>query len=344
MNKVLVVHPGASWSTHDVHVGVVEGLQHHGVFVAEWRLDGRLSMAHNWLHSLWRQKLKHRDGKEWTKPTQADVVHHATVGLVERAIELGISDVLIITAMFLPIERIKLMKQAGLRVWLMCTETPYHMEDETKLAAVCDGVFINDRSAVDAFRAVQPKTAYLKHAYRVGIHDVAANGPVTADVFFCGTLFPERIQWFNAIDWTGIDFHLYARTQDIPRRSRLRQFLKGGVTPNAQVVKLAQQSKISLNLFRAAPVPAESLNPRCYELTAAGACVVSNERAEWHETFGDAALTVSTPQQTGQLLRDLLAHDEYRLKIASAQRAAIAGQHWHQRAREVLDIIHSWHS
>lgn len=344
MNKVLVVHPGSAWSTHDVHVGVVEGLQQNGVYVAEWRLDGRISMAHNWLHSLWRQKLKHRDGKEWVKPTQADVVHHATVGLIERAIELHITDVLIVTAMFLPVERIQLMKQAGLNVWLLCTETPYHMDDETKLAAACNGVFINDRAAIDAFTAVQPRTAYLRHAYREGIHDVPASQPVNADVFFCGTLFPERIQWLNSVDWAGIDFHLYARTQDIPRRSRLRRFLKGGITPNAEVVKLAQQSKVSLNLFRQSSVHAESLNPRCYELTAAGACVLSTDRAEWREIFGDAALIASTPEETSKLLRELLSNNEYRVQIASAQRKLISGNHWTNRARELVTTINTWKS
>jgi hypothetical protein len=341
--KLLVVHPGASWSTHDVHVGVVEGLKANGVSVAEWRLDGRIKMAHNWLHYLWRQKLKVRDGKEWPQPTQLDVLHHATIGVIERAIECDCQDVLIITAMFLPADRISLMRKAGLRVWLLCTESPYHMDDETRIAAICDGVFTNERAAIDAFKAMQPKTAYLRHAYRSGVHDVAVAAATTSDVFFCGSMFPERIAWLTAIDWRGIDFHLYTRTQDLPRNSKLRKFMKGGITPNADVVQLAKASKITLNLFRDASIPADSLNPRCYELAAAGTCLVTNDRAEVRELMPETPI-VSSPEQAGDVFRALLADDVERRRIAAAQQTAIHGQTWTVRARELVDQIQQWHS
>lgn len=339
--NLLVVHPGASWATHDVHVGLVEGLKANGVNVCEWRLDGRMTMAHNWLHYLWRKQKKASQDTAWTKPNQVDVMHHATTGIVERAIEKRITDILIVTAMFIPLDRIELMRRAGLRVWLLCTESPYIMDQELAMAKACHGVWTNERAAVPAFQAVQPNTAYIKHAWRVGVHDVPPARAYSSDVFFCGSMFPERVKWFSEIDWSGIDFHLYCRPVDVPKRSGLHQFLKGGITPNREMIQLAQKSKIAINLFRAAPVAAESLNPRCYELSAAGVCLVSDERAEWHEKFPDAPV-VSSPAATSALLRELLSDESRRQAIAAQQRAAVQSDTWLVRSRQVIEQLTTW--
>ena len=61
--------------------------------------------------------------------------------------------------------------------------------------------------------------------------------------------------------------------------SPLRQYVRGGVTPNDVTAQLYRNAKIGLNLHRTSEyyVPdsqpaangAESMNPRCYELAAA---------------------------------------------------------------------------
>lgn len=341
--KLLVVHPGASYSTHDVHVGLVEGLRANGVQVTEWRLDGRINLSHNFLHYLWRQKLKtHR---EFEKPTQADVLYQATTGLIERAIERGITDLIVVTAMFIQPNRIELARRAGMRVWLLCTESPYQLDDELRLAALCDGVWTNERAAVPLFAAVQPRTAYLPHAYRVGIHDRQpdpTSAAPDADVLFVGSMFDERTKWMSAIDWSGIDLHLYTSRENLPRRSVLRQFLKGDVTPNDVVQRLAQRAKIVLNLFRAAPGRvAESLNPRCYEMAAAGACLVSDPRAELAERL-PMVPTFTTPEQCERVIRNLLADDGQRRRIAADAQAAMRSDTWQRRAAQITDNLQQW--
>lgn len=341
--KLLVVHPGASYSTHDVHVGLVEGLRSNGVQVTEWRLDGRINLSHNFLHYLWRQKLKtHRD---FEKPTQADVLYQATTGLIERAIERGITDLIVVTAMFLQPNRIELARRAGMRVWLLCTESPYQLADELRLAAMCDGVWTNERASVPLFADVQPRTAYLPHAYRVGVHDRLPDpkSPAPeADVLFVGSMFDERTKWMSAIDWSGIDLHLYTSRENLPRRSVLRPFLKGDVTPNDVVQRLAQRAKVVLNLFRAAPGQvAESLNPRCYEMAAAGACLVSDPRAELTERL-PMVPTFTTPQECERVIRDLLADDRRRRQVAADAQAAMRSDTWQRRAAQITDNIQQW--
>jgi len=55
MPKILVVHPGASWSTSDVFDGLVHGLRHWGADVLEYRLDGRIEHEHKAIAALYRR-------------------------------------------------------------------------------------------------------------------------------------------------------------------------------------------------------------------------------------------------------------------------------------------------
>ena len=340
--RMLVVHPGASWATHDVHVGLVEGLKDSGVSVCEWRLDGRIERSHGFLHYLWRQQRRKDKTRKWPKPTAGDVLYQASQGIVERAIEKNCQDVLIVSAMYMLPERIELMKRAGLRVWLLCTETPYDIAAEMRIAALCHGAWTHERSQVDAFRQVQPNTNYLPSAWRKGTH-TPAQVAAECDVFFCGSLFDERVEYLSRIDWSGIDFRLYG--EPINRaKGKLDAYLKGGIIPNETMRDYAQRARIVLNLFRAPKneCAAESLNPRVYEMAAAGVCMVSDYRPEVVDKFGSAVPTFHSPEEAGRVIRDLLADPGRREQNIKNAIAAVEDDHWHSRASQVVADIIQW--
>jgi hypothetical protein len=343
--KLLVVHPGASWSTHDVHVGLVEGLRANGVPLAEFRLDTRIARAHDFLHFLWRRQKKAAPDRAWPKPSSGDVLYQASQGIVERALERGCTDILIVSAMFLLPDRIELARRAGLRVWLLCTETPYEMENELRLAGLVDGVWTHERAAMPAFLKANPCAAYLPHAWRRGVHDQpAAIVPKQSDVLFCGSFFDERIKFFEAIDWSGIDLAIYGGAEMLPAKSPLKRFVRGNIVPNEQLVAIAQRSHLVMNLFRSAPagVAAESLNPRCYEMAAARVCMVSDARAEIAEIFGEAVPTFSTPEEAGTLIRALLADSARLDRLAAEAASAVASSSWVERARQLVADLGKW--
>lgn len=343
--KFLVVHPGASWSTHDVHMGVVEGLRANGIPVAEFRLDTRIDRTHDFLHFLWRRQRKATPERKWPKPSPTDVLYQASQGLVERALERGCTDVLVISAMFVMPDRLELARRAGLRVWLLCTETPYEMENELRLAGLVDGVWTHERAALEAFQAVNARAAYLPHAWRAGVHDAPATEQTTEyDVLFCGSLFEERLRWFEAIDWSGINLALYGVTETIPKESPLRQFIRGSVVPNDALVSLARRSKLVINFFRAPEhgAIAESLNPRCYEMAASGVCMVSDYRPEVAEKFGDSVRTFSTPHEASAVIRSLLVDPEARAQCVAKARQAVALDSWTDRSRLLVDNVTAW--
>ena len=112
------------------------------------------------------------------------------------------------------------------------------------------------------------------------------NGEAPAhDVVFVGTGFDSRVALLSAVDWSGIDLGLYGACGPTCRRStRWRPFVRAGLVDNARTGALYRKARIGLNLYRGTGgAPAESLNPRAYELAADGVFTVAQPRAEQTE-------------------------------------------------------------
>lgn len=342
--RVLLVHPGADWSTADVYDGLAYGLEHHGVTVIPYRLDRRIEASHFALRALWRQKRK--TDPTLARPNTADVIYHAGVGVLEMALRHQVDVVLVVSATLLHPDAIVLLKRAGLRVTVLFTESPYDHEDEARIAALVDGCWTTERTVVAAFRSVNPHTGYLPHGWHPAKHYVAARslGELPAhDVVFVGSGFPERVTWFNAIDWTGIDLGLYGTWHDLGLRPELEACIRARQIANTMTAALYRRAAIGLNLYRRLPsracVPlrlAESLSPRAYELAACGAFQVSDDRAEVHEVFGDLVPTFRTPQEADAVIRYWLADPAGRARVAAQVPACVAEASWLHRAATVI--------
>lgn len=350
--RLLILHPGASWSTADVFDGLVYGLKHHGLQPAFYRLDDRIGWSHNWLHIMRRKKNKERKelGLELLPPpTKADVIYHAGTDALAMALRKQVDVVLVVSAMLLHPDVIVLMKRAGLRVVVLFTESPYDLDDELRTAAMVDGCWTNERSCVPAFKAVNPNSGYLPHAWHPKKHFVRGHEDAhvaSHDVVFVGSGFPERIQWFNSIDWSGIELGLYGTWKRLGLKKELRECVKADQVTNEHAAALYRRAKIGLNLYRslkrAVPnqprslVQGESLSPRAYELAACGAFHLSDDRAEVREVFGDLVPTFRTAADASQLIRQWLADDAGRARVAAALPACVAESSWVERSACVV--------
>lgn len=348
--RVLLLHPGASWSTADVESGLRDGLQHHGVEVIPYRLDQRIEFAHKWLHIMWRQKKK--ETPELAKPNTADVMYHAGVGAIEMALRKQVDVVLVVSAMFLHPDVIAMMKRAGLRVVVLFTESPYDHAEELKIAEMVDGCWTNERATLADFRSVNPHSGYLAHGWHPRKHFVSADVDASIpahDVVFVGSGFPERIEWFNAIDWTGIDLGLYGTWKGLGLKKQVRACIKGDQVNNEMASALYRRAKIGLNLYRTrgmrrtplahadgSKLIPESLSPRAYELAACGVFHLSERRAEVSEVFGDRVPTFTSPLEAAALIRLWLADDATRRDVAAQLPACVAEMSWRHRAMTVI--------
>lgn len=345
--RILLLEPGASWSTADVATGLRLGLEHHGVHVVRYRLDQRIDRAHRWLFYNWRRTK--RSNPAIPKPNTADVFYKAGVEALEMALRFEVDVVLVVSAMFLHPDVITLMKRAGLRVVVLFTESPYDIDKELTVAAMVDGCWTNERSVVAAFQAVNPHSGYLPHAWSPDRHQQGAqpgdDAVLAHDVVFVGSAFRERVAWLSAIDWTGIDLGLYGSWEALGSRHSLRAFVKGGQVDNVTTAALYRRAKVGLNLYRTsigwgrdapAITHAESLNPRAYELAACGSFHVSTYRAEIPEMFGDLVPTCETPGEASDLIRAWLADDAGRTRVQSQLPACVAESSWRDRSTKVI--------
>jgi len=351
--RILLVHPGASFSTADVFAGLDYGLQCHGIQVMPYRLDQRITWAHKWLHQMWRFKKKR--SPDLPKPGPQDVVYQAGCDALNIALRHRVDVVLVVSCMFMHPDVLVMMKRAGLKVVVLFTESPYDEEQEMKIAGlmdgetrVVDGCWTNERASVAHLRTVNPNVGYLPHAFHPEKHFISARqlGELPShDVVFVGSGFNERIAFFNAIDWTGIDLGLYGSWKGLGLKKQAMACVREGNITNDKAASLYRRAKIGLNLYRTskgwgprAPsiVHAESLSPRAYELAACGSFHLSEYRAEVPEMFGACVPTFTSPSEAEALIRTWLAKPDERAAVAAKLPACVAEHSWDQRVTTVI--------
>lgn len=332
--KLLVVHPGASFSTHDVYAGLTEALRDNGHQIYDYALDARIETSGRWLTYCWK-----RSGKATERPGPPDILYHAGEQLVARALRVMPNWVVIVSGMFLHPDVLVLMQRARLKVAILFTESPYDDVQQERLLPWVQLAWTNERTTAQRWGV-----GYVPHAYRPSVHRVQPPDPSVPehDVVFVGTGFQERIDLLETVDWSGVDLGLYGTWEMLGSRNKLRQYVKGNCQDNARTAALYRRAKVGLNLFRTSKgwgretdkvQVAESMNPRLYELAATGCFALSEHRAEVGEVFGGAVPTFKGADELGESVRYWLAHDAERREIAARLPQLVHGHSWSERAR-----------
>jgi len=351
--KLMLVHPGADFSTADIYTGLRGAFERRGVELVLYNLSGRIERSASYLAHLYKKAKK--DGQDVERPNDADVSYLASVGIVERALRHMPDWTLIVSAMYLHPDAVIMLRRAGQKVAILFTESPYDDENQLRLAPYVDACWVNERSSVAKFREINPHTYYYQHALDAQKHTPKADDmDVPAhDVVFVGTGFKERLELLQAVDWTGIDLGLYGTWVLLGARSRLRQYIRGGAIQNEKTAALYRKAKIGLNLHRSSKgfgrdVPhtqgAESLNPRCYELAATGTFFVTDYRAELTDVFGDTVPTFRNARECEEIIRYYLAHEEERRAIAARLPELVKPHTFDARAEQILGVLNGMDS
>lgn len=350
--KFLLVHPGATVSTHDVFMGLMEGLRGGGHEVSVYPLDVKLSAAAHFLNTQ-RNVERETLGIEMPNPNDAEIQLQACEGLVIRAKLSRVDWVLVVSGMFVPLAVIQALRLCGVRVGLVLTESPYDEEFEAKWAANADAVFSNERLTAKKLGA-----HYLPHAWRRDFHDAPLQtlpAMPAHECVFVGTGFSERVEWFTRFVHAGGPLALYG-TWPVPDGHPLVDHIVGdrtdGFVSNQHAVALYAKAGTTLNLYRTSRgatgfseqadhiTAAESLNPRAYELAARGVPHVSTPRAEVEEVFGALVPQVDSPEAAAAEINRLLA-------LTPGQRSALSfelqkrvrGHTWDVRAQEIVRVL-----
>lgn len=359
--RVLVCHPGASWSTADVYNGLRFGLSACNVQTSAYQLDVRITRSAQWLHWNWRKSGK--PGGDAGKPNARDIGYHAGVGLIERALRIEPDWILIVSGMYLDLDIVQYLRRCGFKIACLLTESPYDDLRQAEYIRNVDVAWTNERTSVARLRAAAPRTRvrYLGHAWHPLVHLAQPPLPTTEvwDALFVGTGFPERVDLLRDVRWPDpARVALYGHWDTLGSRSKLRRLLRGKVLENEQAAELYRAAKVNLNLMRrrlghAGPpgteggggevfeVIAESVNPRCMELAAMACFFVSDPRPELHELFGGLVPTFQSAEELSDLLDEWLHPHAAKTREERGwllQQCA-QGHSWIDRAKVVLEDL-----
>jgi spore maturation protein CgeB len=253
-------------------------------------------------------------------------------------------DVILVTsAFYLPTETLDVFRDRGHKVVLLHTESPYEDGRQIRRAEHVAVNIVNDPTNIDRF---PPGTIYLPHSYDPATHYPGPSQATASDFALVGTGYPSRVDYLEAVDWSGIDAVLAGNWQAVTDDSPLIPLLghpREECFPNELAADLYRNTRSSLNLYRREAehvdlVEGWAMGPREVELAACGVFYLTEPRGENREVL-PMVPTVTDPQDFADKLRWWLAHDTERQAVADQAREAIADRTFLNSARKLLQIV-----
>jgi spore maturation protein CgeB len=185
--------------------------------------------------------------------------------------------------------------------------------------------------------APYPRGAFPQATGSDPVPSASAPSVPAHDVVFVGTGFASREQFLACVDWDGIDVGLYGSWGQVTPGHPLAPYVHDGLVDNARTGALYRAARIGLNLYRGTGgAPAESLNPRAYELAADGVFTLSQPRAEVHEKFDGRVPTFTEPEELSALVRGYLGQPRTRCAMGASLPRRVAEDTYHHRAAQLV--------
>ncbi len=343
--RAMVVGPMADWSTADVAVGWVEGLEACGVRTSYFDLLARVTY-------YTAATINDLETGEPVKVMEPEEVRRAaTLSLLSEVYRFDPDLVVVIhgTHVWPPF-----ISELRCKVVLVLTECPYEDEAQTVYAGACrpDLILLNDPLHQGVFAQIAP-SFYVPHAYRPEVHHPGRSDR-KSDVCFIGTGFPNRVELFEAVDWSGVDLALGGMwalcAPDSPLRDHLidgRPVTGEGGAPlgecvdNDDTADWYRGTRIGVNLYRGGVTGEHSrddgyaIGPREVELAACQTMFLRDPRPESDELFPFLP-SFDGPDELGALIREWLPRDDERRALARRAAAAVADRTFANHAGRLL--------
>lgn len=341
----LVVHPGPHFSVADVYTGWCEGLRACGETVIEYNTGDRLNA---YGHALIEDGAGDDGVGRFRRMYTNDQVKSLAIEGVSAKIFTARPDVLlVVSGFFLPGDLLDYIRQRGIAVVIVHTESPYEDARQLGLAAHADVNLLNDPVHLDAYRALGTPAFYMPHAYRPEVHHPGPRkAEYRSDFAFVGTAYPSRVEFFEAMDLGGLDVLLAGNWQALGEESPLRKHVAHDLNScldNAKAADIYRSALVNINTYRREAehpdlVEGIAIGPREVELAACGAFFLRESRPESDHLF-PLLPTFASPGEASELLRWYLDHEDQRQAAALAAREAIADRTFTNHAAALLRHI-----
>lgn len=260
----------------------------------------------------------------------------ASEGIIVEAMKHRADVVLIISGLALHPDALWYLRKINVRVVTVFTESPYNDKQQREFHAVYPQMKCLTTERTSATNG----WGYIRHAYDKDIHKPGTPNGKDYDVLMIGTLWQERIQLLERIDWSGINVKFIGTwlAPPSPKDSSLSKYYEEGCIKNDAAPDYYASAKICLNIFRRSDV-AESLNPRVYELAACKAFQLTDHRAELDEIFDNGVATFEAPEELEDRIRYWLAHENERQEYVEKAYAAVQPHTFDDRVTTLMSTL-----
>lgn len=336
--RILLVYPGHAFSTVDVAIGYEAALRELGQEVLAFNYHNSLSY-HMVALTEWSKRNPSFTFSKW------DLLKIACESLVVQAVEF-VPDVCLIVGGFAlhPVTPKLIGGRLNVPIALLLTESPYLDKDQADMAKHVPLVFTNERNSLEWLRKHNEHTFYLPHSFNPAVHHPQeVNGDYETDVLFWGTMYPERAEVFNAVDWSGVNARIEGcklvdgTAENAIDNGELAKFYCGtkiALNPHRTIIGVDIDAKETTHIGK---FDAWSLGPRTYEIAGCGAFQIADDsRGELREVFGDSVETFAGPEELEEKVRYYLSHSKQREAKAEEARERVQQCAFVERAREIL--------
>jgi spore maturation protein CgeB len=254
-------------------------------------------------------------------------------------------------------EAILRIREQGIRTAVWFADDPYFSDDSAGIAGHYDYVFTHERGCVPFYRELGcGEVHYLPLAVHPGLYrPMAVERSYHSDICFIGTAFPNRIRLIDRLArfLSGRKVILIgALWHRLRRRDLLSSALRAEWVPPGEAAKYYSGAKIVINHHRdpfhaahnrnSRNLPAESINPRTFEISACGTLQLTDIRGDLldHYTPGLQLDTYASAAELRERLEHYLHREEERRLLAlRGLRRTLRDHTYSRRLKQLLDII-----
>ena len=249
------------------------------------------------------------------------------------------------------------VRRMGIPAAVWFVDDPYVTDDTVNLAPHYDYVFTHERACVKLYESIGcANVHHLPLAAHFGtFRPMAVPEAYESDVCFIGTGFPNRIAMFDRIApylrgkkvvIAGGLWHRMSRFQLVER------FVRPSGVPVPESALYYNGAKIVINLHRvpgespenrnARNWPAESINPRTYDMSACGTLQLTDMRGELPSMYeiGSELAVYRDAKDLVDKIDHYLKNDAERLLVAARGYRRTRTRHtFDDRIKKMLDIV-----
>ncbi len=255
------------------------------------------------------------------------------------------------------LEQVDAIRNLGIPTSIWFVDDPYVTDLTVRVAPRYDYVFTHERTCIPLYQSLG--CAEVHHLPLAAHFDIfkpmAVPQQYRTDICFIGVAFWNRVAIFDQIAPYLADKRVLiggGLWERMNRYSTISKFVHDGWIDVRETAKYYNGAKIVINLHRSAEAgtdnlngmnwPAESVNPRTFELSSCATLQLTDLRSELseHYTVGSEIAVFENAEQLVQQLEYYLTHDEERLRIAvQGYKRTIKDHTFRDRIRKLLNVM-----